>query len=335
VYLSAFENDSAGVRALAAGRALWGNPPEVLEWVRNPMLVAAALRRRGLPALAVRVPRRRGSRCGTSRIDPRRLDRLVAPHGWLVKALASGGGRRVRPWRRGSRVPRGCYLQARAEGVPGSVVFAAAGGTAVPLGVSRQLVGDPAFGAAGYRYCGSLVAPADDPQFARGSALFAAAGALADAVAAEFGLVGVNGIDFVAADGVPYAVEINPRWSASMELVEHAFGISVFGAHADACRSARLPGPDECRWRRSSRAVGKAVVFARRAVTVGDTSTWLSAVEGTVRRDVPRPGEHIRAGGPVCTVLAEERDAASCHAALVAAAGRVYRDLAAWQREVA
>ena len=52
--------------------------------------------------------------------------------------------------RRRSSSPRGCYLQQRLEGVPGSVVFVAAGGRAAPLGVSRQLVGEPAFGASGF-----------------------------------------------------------------------------------------------------------------------------------------------------------------------------------------
>ena len=46
-YLSSFENHPKAVSALAAGRALWGNAPEVLRRVRNPMLVAQALRGRG------------------------------------------------------------------------------------------------------------------------------------------------------------------------------------------------------------------------------------------------------------------------------------------------
>ncbi len=48
------------------------------------------------------------------------------------------------------------------------------------------------------------------------------ASALASAVTGEFGLVGVNGIDFIVRDGIPYAIEVNPRWCASMELVERA-----------------------------------------------------------------------------------------------------------------
>ena len=54
VYAASFENHPRAVRTIAAGRALWGNPPEVLERVRDPLLVAAILARLGLPAPAVR-----------------------------------------------------------------------------------------------------------------------------------------------------------------------------------------------------------------------------------------------------------------------------------------
>jgi predicted ATP-grasp superfamily ATP-dependent carboligase len=78
--------------------------------------------------------------------------------------------------------------------------------------------------------------------------------------------------------------------------------------------------------------VGKAIVFARRDVVAGDTRDWLG--DATVR-DVPWPGERILRDRPVCTVFAEGRDAAACHAALVRRAERIYEQLAAWEREVA
>ena len=249
-----------------------------------------------------------------------------------MKPLASGGGHRVRPWRRTTRVPRGCYLQELVDGTSGSVVFVAAGGRAVPLGLSCQLAGDHAFGASGYRYCGNILAAAGDAVFARDDALVDAACALAHAVAEEFGVVGVNGIDFVARDASPYAIEVNPRWSASMELVERAYGLSVFGAHAEACAAGALPAFDLARARRRAGAIGKAVVFARRDVVAGDTRAWLA--DPSVR-DVPHPGERIRAGRPVCTVFAEARDAAACYTALVRRADAVYAELAVWEREVA
>ena len=105
------------------------------------------------------------------------------------------------------------------------------------------------------------------------------ASALASAVTEEFGLVGVNGIDFVVRDGVPYAIEVNPRWCASMELVERAYGFSVFDAHASACTAGALPDfdlrePPGAGWKGPA-AFGKAVVYARRDVAVGDTRAWL------------------------------------------------------------
>ena len=72
-------------------------------------------------------------------------------------------------------------------------------GNAVLLGVSRQLIGEDAFGTTGYRYCGNILAAAGDAQFAGDEALVEAAAVLVRTVTEEFGVVGVNGIDFVAA----------------------------------------------------------------------------------------------------------------------------------------
>jgi len=304
-YLSNFENHPGAVTLLAAGRPLWGNAGDVLARVREPMLLTGALRRRGHSAPDAWVEARMPD------VDSGR-DRA-----WIVKPRASGGGRRVRLWRAGSPVPRGCYLQEFVDGTPGSVLFAAAGGRAVTLGVCRQLIGEAPFGASGYQYCGNiLVGDGEDDR------LVGPARALADAVCDEFGLVGVNGIDFVAKDDVPHAIEVNPRWCASMELVERAYGLSVFGAHATACRDGALPDFDVARARRGLRAVGKAIVYARADVTVADTREWLKDSDV---RDVPVPGARIPAGRPVCTIMAEGPDAEACHVTLVQRAARVYR----------
>ena len=164
-YLSSFENHPRAVSALAAGRALWGNAPAVLRCVRDPMIVARVLRSRGcaVPNASVASGFSRTSvqsPCEKIRLKPDITS--LAEGRWLVKPLASGGGHRVRPWRPATRVPRGCYLQELVEGTPGSVVFVAAGGRAVPLGVSRQLVGEHAFGVTGYQYCGNILVAAGD-----------------------------------------------------------------------------------------------------------------------------------------------------------------------------
>jgi predicted ATP-grasp superfamily ATP-dependent carboligase len=340
-YLSSFENHPTAVAMLTDGRALWGNPADVLRRVRNPRVLSHALRRRGfaVPGVLSREPET-PEPWNPELLDPWTFGPLNFGSSWLVKPLSSGGGRRVRRWRPGTRVPRGYYLQEFIEGVPASIVFAATGGRAVPLGLSQQLVGESAFGAEGYQYCGSILTPAGDSSAGTSDRpLFDDACALCEAVAEEFGLVGVNGIDFVARTGRANAVEVNPRWSASMELVELAYGLSVFSAHAGACADGVLPMFNLSAARRDSGAVGKAIVFARTDTVVGDTRAWLSAppVQHALPavRDIPHRGERIAAGRPVCTVFAAGRDTATCHAALVERARHVYAALAEWAREVA
>jgi hypothetical protein len=126
---------------------------------------------------------------------------------------------------------------------------------------------------------------------------------------------------------VAVPIEINPRWSASMELVERAFGVSVFGAHAAACTTGELPSLDLSSASGTAKVLGKAIVFARHDVTCADTHGWL--IDPTVR-DVPQAGEHIPAGRPVCTVFATGSDEDTCHANLVTRANRVYEMLESW-----
>jgi predicted ATP-grasp superfamily ATP-dependent carboligase len=323
VYLSNFENHPSSVAAIARGRILWGNPPEVLRQVRHPLLVAQALRRRGIVAPEVHLE------------DNQRRSQDNRP--WLLKSMSSGGGHGVSVWK-GQRLRRGTYRQELIEGISGSIVFVAANRRAVLLGMSRQLIGESAFGSTGYKYCGSILGGADDPQFVRDEALAKAASVLATSVIEEFNLTGVNGIDFVVSDGLPFLVEVNPRWSASMELIERAYGLSVFQTHVDACVHASLPAFDFRQARQGANAVGKAVVFARRDVTIGNTSRWLSEAAvgefGDIA-DVPHRDERIPAGRPVCTVFATGRDAAGCHAELVRRADDVYADLTRWERVAA
>src|SRR5256712_5055031 len=192
LFRSSFDNHPSAVRALAANRVLWGNPPAVLARARDPRRLARVVSHAGLPG-----PRVRLTRPGPG-----------ARSGWLVKPLRSGGGDGVAVWRRGAPVPRGSYLQERIAGVAGSIVFAADGRRAVPLGLSRILGGESTFGADGFRYCGSILGSAGDPLFPADARLLDRATLLAQAVTRAFGLVGGNGVDFIARRGAPYAIEV-------------------------------------------------------------------------------------------------------------------------------
>jgi predicted ATP-grasp superfamily ATP-dependent carboligase len=152
----------------------------------------------------------------------------------------------------------------------------------------------------------------------------AAAHALVNAVATSSHLAGVGSIDFVASGGDLRPVEVNPRWSASMELVERERGTSMFAIHADACTRGVLPEFDLAQPADARAFHGKAVVFARQDVVVGDTRAWLHDPDV---RDVPREGDRIAAGQPVCTVFAVGSDDETCHARLGERAQRIYSEL--------
>jgi uncharacterized protein len=300
-YTSNFENYPVAVGRLAQHRQLLGNPAEVLRRVRDPIALMRLLRSR---EFAVPI----------TRATPPSAHHKARP--WLLKPRRSGGGHGTSRWRVGQSVPRSHYLQERIHGVTGSVLFAGNGTHAVLLGVSRQLVGDTHFGAGGFRYCGSLVGPAAQ-LFPGQEGVFENATELAAAVVAEFGLIGLNGIDFIARGGVAYPIEVNPRYSASMELLERAGDLSIFELHAAACRGTLTAAPSF-----PPRVEGKAVVFATRAVTMGNTRRWLSR---PFLADIPHPGERIARGRPICTVFGSGNDAAACYRVLVRRATRVYR----------
>ena len=118
---------------------------------------------------------------------------------------------------------------------------------------------------------------------------------LAQALTEEFGLVGLNGIDFVLRGPRPVIVEVNPRYSASMELVERATGIADLRSSPGRLPRADCRSPGTGRRRvappaPTSRFHGKAIVYAPELVSIAGSIRW---IERGVR-DVPHPGEVIR-----------------------------------------
>jgi predicted ATP-grasp superfamily ATP-dependent carboligase len=301
-YTSNFENYPGAVDLLATGRVLLGNSSATLARSRNPIELMRLVERGGFatPKIRVTVPSGPG-----------------AHRSWLLKPRRSGGGHGIRVWRPNEPVPRSRYLQQQIPGRVGSITFAADGHAAVVLGYSRQLVAERRLGAYGFRYSGSLLGTPTSRLFPRQQEVLETAQAMAALLTRELHLVGLNGLDFVAHRGVPYLLEVNPRYSASMELLERGQGLSMFEIHAEASRGA-LPTV-----RGTAELVqGKAIVFARHDVVLGDTRAWL---RDRSLADIPHPGEHIRRGRPICTVFAQGRDGAACRRLLIRRAGAIYR----------
>jgi predicted ATP-grasp superfamily ATP-dependent carboligase len=301
-YTSNFENYPSAVRRLVRGRRLLGNTAETLLRVRNPIAVPRALRQHGLPAPETRSRPPAGA---------------SARGQWLMKPRRSGGGHGIKPWSRGRPLPPSMYLQEKIDGVPGSISFAADGSSAVVLGLCRQLIGDVRLGSTGYRYCGSVLGNHRIRLFPRQRELLENAAKVASVVTREFRLEGLNGIDFIAREGIPYPIEVNPRFSGSMELIERAHGISMFQIHAGACHGV-LPAPPRSR----PLLYAMAIVFARRDTRIPNTPKW---IQRSWMADIPHGGERIQHGRPICTVFATGRTGEACRRLLWTRAARVYR----------
>jgi predicted ATP-grasp superfamily ATP-dependent carboligase len=311
VYASSLENHPEVVEQFAQGPELLGNFPGVLKEVRDWARLRAVCDEEGILHPTTLLPGEEGE------ADPRAR--------WLRKPARSGGGHGIEPWN-GGALDGKHVLQEHVEGQPASAAFVADGKRSVVLGVTEQLIGREEFGARGYTWCGNIL-----PLALRSSegvqAVVESMERTAARLTQRFGLRGVNGVDFVVADGPdsrphPSLVEINPRYTASMELVERAYGLNVFDLHVRSF-DGELPAFSLEKRLDHPRFHGKGIVYADEDVVMPNTAEW--GREG--RRDIPLSGEKIKARHPICTVLAQGESRDLCWNHLVAAADRVRQEL--------
>ena len=172
------------------------------------------------------------------------------------------------------------------------------------LGATHQSAGSDWAGAAGFRYSGSWGPQELEP------AVAVSLRRVGDCLASSFALTGLFGVDAIIADQTVWPVEVNPRYTASVEILERALGVQAVRLHVRACRWGELPAEPPatpiCR-------CGKQVLYARRAICIppelnslvdhaNTGSPWPSFA------DLPAVGAHIAGGQPVLTVLAEGTD---------------------------
>lgn len=307
-YSGGLENRPGLLRRLERYGCILGNGSREVERVRDPALFFGFLRRAGIP---------HGRTWTGGAAAPRRGVRC------LWKGIRSGGGVTVRAARPGDPRPRGFYRQELLRGTPGSAAFVADGARAVLLGVTEQLSGFRELGGRGFRYGGNIAGPPE--RFFPSRAIAVLDGAIA-AITRRFRLRGLNGLDFILSDGLPHVIEVNPRYTASMELLEELSGLNFFDLHLAAVLKGDLPaGPPDLP---TARFMAKGILYAERR-------TRCAAPEPLARlgcRDLPVAGESIEAGHPICTLIAAGRSRAGCRRLLVERATRVRRLLRAGGR---
>ncbi len=276
IYTGALENWPHLVDELAAARPLLGICGQSLARLRNAQIWTDTLAQAGFDVLRV---------CDEVPTD----DQLR----WLVKPRKSGGGYGIRE-NAGESPNSDIYFQEYASGGAFGATFIARGSECELVGVAQAFTESRA--GSDWIYAGGI-APAEISHAHTATLI-----RLGDTLASEFGLRGLFCVDFVCDEhGRIRPVEINPRYSASMELHEHTTGRALIAEHVRCFGIDPPDRPDfEC-----SRFAAKRVLYADFPIVAPEAWPWHEDVA-----DIPAPGVKINLDEPILTVFAlgETRD---------------------------
>jgi predicted ATP-grasp superfamily ATP-dependent carboligase len=134
---------------------------------------------------------------------------------------------------------------------------------------------------------------------------------MGNVLAEHFELLGLFGVDFILNGDEVWAIEVNPRYTASVEVVERFTGLRAIAQHVAACGGsissasggvAESESPDEP-------FHGKAILYARQDVVISRRFAE-HALEQSLRTpwpalaDISPAGTPVDKGRPVVTVFA-------------------------------
>jgi predicted ATP-grasp superfamily ATP-dependent carboligase len=301
MYTGAIENRRPLIRRLCKSRPLWGNDSRVLAVVRSPRRVHELLR-----SSLYFCP------------EVRSATALPAEGRWLLKPRAGAGGSGIRFWNGlplRARLAAQYYLQEFVPGLSYSAVYLGNAGKSMLLGITRQLVGLPWLNAKRFAYCGSIGPWTPTSDFQR--TLFEGLGGI---LTSQCGMQGLFGVDVVVGRiGLPRPVEVNPRYSASVEVLEYATGLTALGMH----RHVFDPSAPEPRPPSRNGIVGKAIYYAPHKLTFPSDGPWMDTLrnpppieEMPAFADIPPAGQVIEAGKPVLTFFVRDTHDLNCEVKL-------------------
>ena len=301
VYGSGPENHRHALRYWEKRGLLLGNGYDSLVQARNPYLLREVLRK-----INVNMPRF---------YSP---DQAPLSGSWLLKPLSGGSGTgivRLPPKEAGIRgvlsrlhKPSRYIVQEYQDGIPASITFLADGSSALPVGSSYQIIQERN-GKHPFRYIGNIVPlPAPSPGFWNDMA------GIASHLTAAFGLRGLNTLDFILCGSGIRVLELNPRWSGSVELIEAWLARRLFLDHVRACGGELPMGAkwEEIVSARPLRFYGKKILYSDTSFTVQDYREGWQPLYQYGIRDIPRPGSPVQEDEPICTVLADGTSKEAC-----------------------
>jgi len=210
-------------------------------------------------------------------------------HGnWVIKSLNSSGGTGIRAY--DGRPNEGEYSQRLIDGQAIGACFAgSSGGETRLIGISRHITGDPLFRQPPFQY-GGLIYPADVGRDAE-----EILGKFGKKVAESSGISGFWGADFILSNEKLWLLEINPRFTATLELIALEHGLDLVAEQGGMLNGAGPPALTA-----PARVRGTAVCYADGNMVFGKPADWFA--KGA--RDIPHGGEMFKKGEPVISIYA-------------------------------
>jgi predicted ATP-grasp superfamily ATP-dependent carboligase len=229
--------------------------------------------------------------------------------GWLLKPMQGQGGIGIKRYHADDRIEKPDYWQKFQAGTQHSALFLADGQRVQVIGFNSQW----------------SVRLSETQEFVFSGVINSCklsvehkaliTGWLKQMVPA-FGLKGLNSLDFIHADGCSYVLEINPRPSASMQLYDE----DLLGRHIQSCVGAQSVGRNSVAYcaawqyyhsaqyaiKPLLRPTGYQIVYAERDLIIPDRFEW-----PVWCMDLPKSGNMCRAGQPLCSIIAHQKDSRS------------------------
>lgn len=287
LYTGGLENHSALLQSLSAERTVLGITGNTLTNLRNTPEFYNLLKSKQI---------------NTPNIITSTKD-LNKETSYLRKPKYRSGGLGIKPFEPSKQTmvdDSDFYYQEFIKGESRSAIFCFTESGFELLGTSIQSSGTQSLHASDFLYSGSMgpVKPCNSE--------LTELQTIGEIISSNYRPRGLLGMDYILNDSSIFPLEINPRYTASMEVLELALGQNFITKHMQAfgfkaiCENPARTEPS---------VIGKAIYYAPHDVLIPEDAPWVS-IEANPRlfspfADIPRANSTIDKGSPVVTIFAK------------------------------
>jgi predicted ATP-grasp superfamily ATP-dependent carboligase len=266
-----------------------GNTHESIERVRNKEKLFIELNKLGIPSPETIVV----DNISTAISSSRDMGYPV-----LVKPLKSFGGSDIKKIINSKELirvlknfflfNRRAIIQKYIPGIAASISLISCSKGSIILTLNQQVIGQNLYGQEEpFGYCGNIV------PLNLQSKLLLKCKEFSEIISKHYNLIGSNGIDFVISQkGIPYVIEINPRFQGTLECVEKVLRLNIVNSHVEACLNGILPKEPQIKG-----CCVRIILFCPNRSIVPDLRRFSEV------RDIQFPGVIVEKGEPLCSIF--------------------------------